>query len=338
MVNTTELSHQEDTSMADASPASVPTLPYQSRMAAAAQTAQTAEASASASNVSTGNVSTENKSFALSKDFKPAAVKLDNIERLEGQHNYEDWASQMAMVFDAMGVYDIVEGFVDPQFQHQMNSLSSNQLGETVSDIVFVRNNNQLYDSSHVKGHRAQPTTKSCTYCKCHGGRSEAHFWQDCKRDQKRKQAHAQALSSQTTQHTGLIVQASPNAMDLDLPNVPVSTSSHTYTWKLDTCASTHMTSEIELFEHLEPCDGTIRVGGDSLLLSEGIGTVLLNASLPNGSFHILRLKSVLYVPSLCHSLVSWTMLSEKGYVLTASGKFGFVSKDGCIVFMTELR
>ena len=126
--------------------------------------------------------------------------------------------------------------------------------------------------------------------------------------------------------------------MDLDLPNVPVSTSSHTYTWKLDTCASTHMTSEIELFEHLEPCDGTIRVGGDNLLLSEGIGTVLLNASLPDGSFHILRLKSVLYVPLLCHSLVSWTMLSEKGYVLTASGKCGFVSKDGCIVFMTELK
>jgi len=34
--------------------------------------------------------------------------------------------------------------------------------------------------------------------------------------------------------------------MGLELPNnVQVSTSSHTYTWKLDTCASTHMASEI---------------------------------------------------------------------------------------------
>jgi len=98
------------------------------------------------------------------------------------------------------------------------------------------------------------------------------------------------------------------------------------------------MTSEIEHFEHLEPCNGTISVGGDSLLLSEGIGTVLLNASLPDSSFHILRLKSILYIPSLCHSLVSWTMLSRKNYILTASGKFGFVSKGGCIVFMTQLR
>jgi len=123
---------------------------------------------------------------------------------------------------------------------------------------------------------------------------SGAHFWQDCKRDQKRKQAQTQAPSSQIPQ-TGLIVQAPSNAMDLDLPNVQVSTSSHTYTWKLDTCTSTHMTSEIELFEHLEPRDGTIRVGGDNLLLSEGIGTVLLNASLPNLQYP----EGVALVPSL---------------------------------------
>ena len=140
MANTAELSNQEDTSMADASPATFPTLPYQTRATAAGNTIQTAEASVS------------NKSFALSKDFKPAAVKLNNIERLEEQQNYKDWASQMAMVFDAMGVYDIVaEGFeVDPQARHQMNSLSSNnQLGETASDILFITgDNNHLYHSS----------------------------------------------------------------------------------------------------------------------------------------------------------------------------------------------
>jgi len=48
------------------------------------------------------------KSFILPKDFKPAAVKLDNIEHLEGQQNYEDWASQMAMVFDAMSVHNML--------------------------------------------------------------------------------------------------------------------------------------------------------------------------------------------------------------------------------------
>lgn len=46
--------------------------------------------------------------FVLSKDLPPAEVKLGNIEILEGQQNYEDWSSQMVIVFNAMNVLDIV--------------------------------------------------------------------------------------------------------------------------------------------------------------------------------------------------------------------------------------
>ncbi|KAF8434443.1 hypothetical protein BGX38DRAFT_1275480 [Terfezia claveryi] len=51
---------------------------------------------------------TISRSYALSKDFLPAEVNLDNIEPLDGLRNYGDWASQMIMVFDAMNVLDIV--------------------------------------------------------------------------------------------------------------------------------------------------------------------------------------------------------------------------------------
>jgi len=46
---------------------------------------------------SAGNMAatTSTRTFALSKDFRPAEVKLSNIEHLEGQQNYEDWSSQM---------------------------------------------------------------------------------------------------------------------------------------------------------------------------------------------------------------------------------------------------
>jgi len=54
------------------------------------------------------------KLFILPKDFKPAAVKLDNVEHLEGQQNYEDWSSQMVMVLDAMSMYNIVVDGVEP--------------------------------------------------------------------------------------------------------------------------------------------------------------------------------------------------------------------------------
>ena len=54
------------------------------------------------------------RSFTISKDFRPAEVKLNNIEHLEGQHNYEDWASQMTMVFGVMNMLDIVVDGVEP--------------------------------------------------------------------------------------------------------------------------------------------------------------------------------------------------------------------------------
>ncbi|RPB24233.1 hypothetical protein L211DRAFT_848973 [Terfezia boudieri ATCC MYA-4762] len=46
--------------------------------------------------------------FLLSKEFRSAEVKLSNIEPLAGQHNYEDWSSQMILAFDAMNVLNIV--------------------------------------------------------------------------------------------------------------------------------------------------------------------------------------------------------------------------------------
>jgi len=52
--------------------------------------------------------------FTLSKNFKPNQVKVENLACLNGQSNYEEWASQMSMVFRAMRVYDIVVEGVQP--------------------------------------------------------------------------------------------------------------------------------------------------------------------------------------------------------------------------------
>jgi len=103
--------NQEDVSMADAatSATSHPTLHATSHPTLYATSHPTLHTTLHPTLQSTNTVQqTADIPFALPKEFKPAAVKLDNIERLEGQNNYEDWASQMTMVFDAMGVYDIV--------------------------------------------------------------------------------------------------------------------------------------------------------------------------------------------------------------------------------------
>jgi len=59
-------------------------------------------------------LNTNTQKFFIRKDFKPAPVKLDNLELLEGQNNYEDWASQMSMAFKPIGLYDIIVNGVHP--------------------------------------------------------------------------------------------------------------------------------------------------------------------------------------------------------------------------------
>ena len=52
--------------------------------------------------------------FKIPKDFRQAAVKLDNIDPLIGQSNYEDWADTMKMAFRGMGTSAIVIDGIEP--------------------------------------------------------------------------------------------------------------------------------------------------------------------------------------------------------------------------------
>jgi len=74
------------------------------------------------------------------------------------------------------------------------------------------------------------------------------------------------------------------------------------------------MTSDIGQFERFEQSHGAVSVGGGNTLSVEGLGTVLLDCILPNNNVHnVVRLNSVLYVPSFGHSLLSWNVLASKG-------------------------
>jgi len=48
----------------------------------------------------------------------------------------------------------------------------------------------------------------------------------------------------------------------------------------------------------------------------EGIGSVILNTALPDGTTSNLRLDNVLYVPSLHHNLFSWIVVKSKAVLL----------------------
>src|SRR5258705_9520760 len=93
------------------------------------------------------------------------------------------------------------------------------------------------------------------------------------------------------------------------------------------------MTSNIGHFETLQSNNGTVKVGGDHLLSFEGKGTCILHPSLPDGSSTSIRLRNVLYVPSLKHDLLSWNSL-RSSFTCEMSGKDVFVKRnDECILW-----
>ena len=87
------------------------------------------------------------------------------------------------------------------------------------------------------------------SYCKRHGGRAKGHNWQDCrtlKRDQikKKKNADAQIAEAQSSfaYAEGFITEVSSQLQNDGI-----------HSWKFDTCATSHMTSDIGKFHTITP-------------------------------------------------------------------------------------
>jgi len=155
------------------------------------------------------------------------------------------------------------------ELKHHIRALASNgQLSTpiTITDAALVTENKQArrrQGKAH-QSQKVQPPSDECSYCKKHGNTYKGHRWQNCrklKRDQKRGRDHT--ANNNNNQHnpnqsTGLIAQALVTTEQNPTSNV----SSTTDTWKLDTCSSAHMTSDIGLFEHIHPHHGLVGVWG----------------------------------------------------------------------------
>ena len=74
--------------------------------------------------------------------------------------------------------------------------------------------------------------------------------------------------------------------------------------WKFDSYTSSYMTSNIEYFEYFTPNYGTVEVGGKHYLEYEGKSTYIIHSLLLDGTSTTVRLKNVLYAPSLGYNLI----------------------------------
>jgi len=176
------------------------------------------------------------------------------------------------------------------------NTSGSNGNGNTSTALVVAgKGNNKNKKKKGQQGQQAQqaqtPGTKECSYCKCHGGRYKGHNWQDCrtlKRDQIKKKKNADAQIAET-QSSFAYAEGFITDVSSQLQNDGI------HSWKFDTCAISYITSDIGKFHTITPQAGVVRVGGNNFLPVEGIGSVIHNTTLPDGTTSNLRLDTVLY-------------------------------------------
>ena len=125
------------------------------------------------------------------------------------------------------------------------------------------------------------------------------------------------------------VAEAIAQDTDMTMTDAFVSHSSVSE-WKFDTGSSAHMTNNIGQYESLTPYNG---VGGNSMLQSKGVGTIVRNASRSP-----IRLHDVLYVPDLGHFLLSWNKIKNK-FCLSAHGTNMVVTTvDNAPIFDIEFR
>ena len=109
--------------------------------------------------------------------------------------------------------------------------------------------------------------------------------------------------------------------------------------WIFNTAASSHMTSNKDLFDQLQPHHRIVRTGDTSPLSAEGMGSLIINKMLPDRSLSRVRIKEVLYVPSLRCSVFSWRAVCKKGGVrMVAEGRKIRLWKENEMILEAEMN
>ena len=157
-------------------------------------------------------------------------------------------------------------------------------------------------------------TSSRCEFCgmKNH---SEANCFKRCdaikalkqnrKQDNKKGKEKAHAAQEEDSDS----VQAAEfagTASTLDSSTTPTPSPSHAEAdWIVDTGATCHMTPNRHWFNQYSPKRTPIRLANNTLIYSEGIGTVCFQPLVNGKPGRLLEFEHVLYVPHLKNNLLS---------------------------------
>ena len=246
-------------------------------------------------------------------------VKLDNIKPLTGIDNYEVWSSQVSLVLFAIGAKDLVVHGTTPI------ELSPERVTALLQQALLIII--QLVSEPIL----AQIASLNTAHA----------MWVYLRENYFSDTSNSPTDSPSVVSVPSTIVSAHiTEHADVLMADVDVSPSQ----WKFDTGSSAHMTDQIGQFICLTPHHGIVRVGGNSELRSEGVGTVLLSClstdsdNVDSGVVTSVRLNNVLYVPTLGHSLLSWNQIKNKCHLIAHGSKMTISTSDNTPIFDIEFR
>ena len=211
---------------------------------------------------------------------------------------YTSFASSL-MLLDDLKPGTINGAFRNEQITRERRSNAST--GSSTSQALAVS----------ITPPKSSPSSQRCEFCT-----SKFHTMDKCKRFKDAKddakisapwnksKATSSTTSSTTSGANSATTEFAGNA-SLCSTSPPSKSSSHSLVWNADTGAMSHMTPHRSWVRNYTPLRVPIRLADDTIVYSEGVGSVVFKPVLGGKDARAVKFSRVLHVPLLQNNLLS---------------------------------
>ncbi|CAK9820236.1 Copia protein [Anthophora plagiata] len=189
--------------------------------------------------------------------------------------------------------------------------------------------NTELALKSHFKGKSGAQTKKTCYFCKKSG-----HFKNECAKykswKSKKENVNTVSVEKSSSDHSFYARNSADNSEETCI-KVGTHTNEKLHCWIIDSSATSNMSSSREFFQEFNvERGGHVRLADEEKMVDvHGIGSGTVKCVIDSDRVSEMKVRDVLYVPSLGSSLLSVRKLTKDKYTVTFDEKDCRISKNG---------
>lgn len=183
--------------------------------------------------------------------------------------------------------------------------------------------------SEKVK-HEKKPKVKVCHYCG-----KEGHFRRECRKleqDRKGKDKSGNDAKKVNNQKANLAVGSDEESEVCLAAGLAASGSRDDVVWFLDSGATSHMTGDASLLDHVDPTSMSIGLADGSKIPAAGVGSTKFRATDKGGKAVTVSIKQIFHVPTLTSNLLSVSKITDEGCSVNFDKLGCTISKNGAVV------